>query len=192
RLPPGIPDVPLELDAERALVVGVREPAVNLGSREDEAAALTKRDDGFEVGSRHGWWSSVRSSARLASVSAFSQYPRPASRSRAKPCGSGKGRQHGDECQHERPCAATKEVVILEQFAPGLMVDRFSEPEFEREGERQPEHPGRASLAFGRLPSPFEGYGVGGHRRCQSQPGNLVRCLFAERLPVQKFPRHTV
>ena len=45
RLPPGVDDVALEQDAVVPVVVGVRDPAVDLGGGEDEAAPLAQRDD---------------------------------------------------------------------------------------------------------------------------------------------------
>ena len=50
RLPPGALDVVLQLDAERTVVPDRVDPAVDLGRREDEAAPLRERDDGFEAG----------------------------------------------------------------------------------------------------------------------------------------------
>ena len=49
RLPPGALDVVLELDAEGPVVPHGVDAAVDLGRREDEAAALGQRDDGLEV-----------------------------------------------------------------------------------------------------------------------------------------------
>jgi hypothetical protein len=43
--PPLVHHVPLELDPERAVVVGRLEPAVDLARGEDEAAPLAQRDD---------------------------------------------------------------------------------------------------------------------------------------------------
>src|SRR5690606_19312399 len=47
--PPGLPDVPPEFDSKRAVVVGVREAAIEFGSGEHEPAPLRERDDRFEV-----------------------------------------------------------------------------------------------------------------------------------------------
>ena len=48
--PPGLLDVVLQLDAERAVVPDGVDPAVDLGARKDEAAALGQRHDRLEVG----------------------------------------------------------------------------------------------------------------------------------------------
>src|SRR5829696_3877903 len=45
RLPPGVHDVALEQDAVMTVVVGVGDPAVDLGGGEDHAAPLAERDD---------------------------------------------------------------------------------------------------------------------------------------------------
>jgi hypothetical protein len=45
RLPPGVGDVVLEQDAVVPVVVGVGDAAVDLRRGEDQAAALTERDD---------------------------------------------------------------------------------------------------------------------------------------------------
>src|SRR5947208_3530850 len=51
--PPGVLDVPLELDAERAVVPEAVDPAVNLARPEDEPAPLAKRDELLHVHGRH-------------------------------------------------------------------------------------------------------------------------------------------
>src|SRR5262249_1629069 len=47
--PPEVPDVALELDAERAIVPGGAEAAVDLARLEDEAPALAEADEGVHV-----------------------------------------------------------------------------------------------------------------------------------------------
>ena len=54
RAPPGALDVVLQLDAERAVVPGAAEAAVDGGRRKDEAAALGEADDLFERRGGHG------------------------------------------------------------------------------------------------------------------------------------------
>src|ERR1043166_7627268 len=50
--PPEVLDVALELDAERTIIPGGSETAVDLARLEDEAAPFAKRDDGVEVDHR--------------------------------------------------------------------------------------------------------------------------------------------
>ena len=50
RVPPPLPHVPLELDAQRAVVVDGPQPAVDLGRREQEPAAFGEGDERVEVG----------------------------------------------------------------------------------------------------------------------------------------------
>ena len=71
RPPPGVADVALEFDAERAVIVGVSETAIDLGGGEDKPAALGEGNDRFEVGGWHvSGWSFGLGSARLAGVPA--------------------------------------------------------------------------------------------------------------------------
>ena len=56
-LPPGLFDIILQLDAERAVVEEAVEAAVDIGGGEDEPAAFAQVDDGFHLVGRvgHGW-----------------------------------------------------------------------------------------------------------------------------------------
>ena len=68
RAPPGVPDVALQLDAERAVVPGRAEPAVDLARLEHEAPALGEGRDGLhQVG--HGEAPLSRPLAAAAGVS---------------------------------------------------------------------------------------------------------------------------
>ena len=48
RLPPLIFHVPLEFDADGAVIVETSDSTVNLAALEDEASSLAEADDGFE------------------------------------------------------------------------------------------------------------------------------------------------
>ena len=64
RVPPALAHVSLQLDAERAIVIHSPQPAVDLGGRKQEAAALRERDDCVEVG--HVW--SSKGSAKIGTL----------------------------------------------------------------------------------------------------------------------------